>query len=101
MRDLLKDKKIAVFGAGGLIGSALVRGALVQGASVIADLQSEQMIDVLSAASDDECQALSFVEVDACEESSVKGFFDRMRIWMAWSTLFIREAKDTARSFLR
>ena len=58
MRDLLKDKKIAVFGAGGLIGSALVRGALVQGASVIAvDLQSEQMIDVLSAASDDECQA--------------------------------------------
>jgi nucleoside-diphosphate-sugar epimerase len=65
MRDLLKDKKIAVFGAGGLIGSALVRGALVQGATVIAvDLQSEQMIDVLSEASDDECQALSFVEED-------------------------------------
>ena len=49
---------------------------LVQGASVIAvDLQSEQMIDVLSAASDDECQALSFVEVDACEEFS-ENFFD-------------------------
>ena len=46
----------------------------MQGASVIADLQSEQMIDVLSAASDDECQALSFVEVDACEEFSERIF---------------------------
>jgi len=77
MRDLLKDKKIAVFGAGGLIGSAIVRGALAQGASVTAvDLQSEQLIEVLSEVGDDECQALSFAEVDACEERSVKGFFD-------------------------
>lgn len=79
MNNLLQDKTILIAGAGGLLGTRLVAGALAQGATVIAaDINVEAMEARLSSLGVDTEDSHLFLELmDVTSEQSVKDFFSQ------------------------
>lgn len=77
MKELLENKTVLIVGAGGLLGSRLVEGALSQGAKVLAaDIDIVKMQDQLvSIGIDTALPALRFLTVDITSEESVKSVF--------------------------
>ncbi|WP_445946104.1 oxidoreductase [Shewanella sp.] len=77
MNKLLLDKKILVAGAGGLLGSKIVKFALEQGAQVIAaDINVDLMYEKLSLQDIDLKKTnILLHELDVTNEQSVKHFF--------------------------
>ncbi|WP_102524004.1 oxidoreductase [Vibrio tapetis] len=77
MRDLLKDQKVLVAGAAGLLGTKIVHQALLQGAEVIAaDLELEAMdTKLVQQQVDTNNPKLKLVELNVTNESEVKAFF--------------------------
>ena len=77
MNNLLNNKTILIAGAGGLLGSQIVKSALEQGASVVAaDINSKKMQNLLNSLNiniDNSC--LKFVEMDITDDDSVKALF--------------------------
>lgn len=80
MNNFLKNKTILVVGSGGLLGGQIVKGALEQGASIIAaDINSERMQQLfLSLDINREKSKLKLVEVDITNENSVKKLFSNI-----------------------
>lgn len=80
MNNLLNNKNILVAGAGGLLGSQIVKGALGQGANVIAaDINSEIMQTLLMSLSiDTDTSSLKLLEMDITDENSVKDLFSKL-----------------------
>ena len=79
MKQLLDGKKIIVAGAAGLLGKALVKGALAQGAQVIAtDIKVNAMRTIFAdIALDLDPQKLLFDEIDVTDEESISACFRR------------------------
>lgn len=77
MKSLLENKKILIAGAGGLLGSRLVAGILLQGADVIAaDIDVEKMEGLLTELGVDIKQpSLKILPLDVTIEKSVKALF--------------------------
>lgn len=77
MKNLLENKTILIAGAGGLLGSNLVAGALKQGANVIAaDINIGKMTDLLSELGVDvDHTSLKIIHFDITKEKSVKETF--------------------------
>lgn len=77
MEKLFENKIILVAGAGGLLGTRLVRALLKLGAKVIAaDIYLEVMRERLSSLGVDvDDEKLSFCELDITKEDSVKSLF--------------------------
>lgn len=80
MNNLLSNKTIFVAGAGGLLGSQIVKGALDQGANVIAaDINSEKMQTLLMSLNIDmDASSLKLLEMDITDEDSVKDLFSKL-----------------------
>lgn len=75
MENLLKDKKIFVAGAGGLLGCELVGALLKQGAAVTAaDISKSAMIERLRDKGVDK-KNVEFITLDVTDENAVKLFF--------------------------
>jgi len=74
---MLKNKNIAVFGAGGILGSTLVHSLLSANANVVAlDLDLEKLLTTLEALSIDSVdQRLQLVKLDNTSEVDVRSFF--------------------------
>ena len=74
---MLENKKIAVLGAGGLLGKSIVTSALQEGAQVVAaDIDIDAMRQKLADSGVDiSCGALSMCSLDVTEEKDVKKFF--------------------------
>lgn len=79
MNNLLINKTILVAGAGGLLGSQIVKNALEQGANIIAaDIDSKRMQKLLYSLNiEKDTPSLKFLEVDINDENSVKGLFSK------------------------
>ena len=79
MEKLLDNKTILVAGAGGLLGTRLVRALLKQGANVIAaDINVNAMLERLSGLGVDvNDEKLSCSELDITGEEGVKAFFEQ------------------------
>lgn len=77
MNNLLSKKKIVVAGAGGLLGSEIVKYALAQGAIVIAtDINVDLMREKLDSSNVELSNSeLSLVQLDVTSEADVKSFF--------------------------
>lgn len=77
MKNLLNNKKILVVGAGGLLGSQIVKNALIQGAIITAaDINLNKMQKLLGSLDIDlNSSSLQLIELDVTNESSVKGYF--------------------------
>lgn len=77
MNNLLINKTILVAGAGGLLGSQIVKNALEQGANIIAaDINFERMQKLLSSLNINiDSPNLKFIETDITDEDSVKDLF--------------------------
>lgn len=78
MTNLLQDKTILVVGAGGILGSAIVKSALEAGAFVIAaDINPENTDRRLeSLGINISSQKLNSIKLDITQENSVKSFFE-------------------------
>jgi len=78
MKNLLSNHKIMIAGAGGLLGSNIVKCALEQGAQVIAaDINLDLMSDRLVTLDVDiENVDLELITFDVTDELAVKSFFD-------------------------
>lgn len=76
MKNLLNNKNILVVGAGGLLGSQIVKSALTQGAIITAaDINLDKMQNLLSSLDIDlESSSLQLIELDVTNESSVKSY---------------------------
>ena len=74
---MLKDAKIAIVGAGGLLGSKLVAAVLNEGVQVIAaDINPQSMCAKLAEIGvDTNNSALSICELDVTDEAANKNFF--------------------------
>jgi len=79
VKELLEGKTIGVFGAAGLIGRALVRGALNQGAAVVAVDQNPNNIVTEAISPSLEKGMVSLVGLDATDEVAVEAFFHGQR----------------------
>lgn len=79
MNNLLNNKTILVAGACGLLGSRIVKGALEQGANIIAaDIDSKRMQKLLFSLNiEKDTPSLKFLEVDITDENSVRGLFSK------------------------
>lgn len=102
MRELLDNKKILIVGAGGLLGSQLVVGALSQGAKVIAaDIDIFNMKEQLTKLGVDiSSLSLSFLTVDVTNEKSVNALFsDNIAIDGAVNATYPRNASYGAHFF--
>ena len=77
MKNLLKEQKILIAGAGGLLGAKIVKHALVQGAQVIAaDINVDLLCEKLERQQIELDDAnLSLVELNVTNETQVKMFF--------------------------
>jgi NAD(P)-dependent dehydrogenase (short-subunit alcohol dehydrogenase family) len=75
---MLEKKKILIFGAGGLLGSRIVLGALKNGATVIAtDIDIEKTTKALSNNGiNTKDPSLIITHLDITDESAVKDFFN-------------------------
>lgn len=77
MNNLLNNKKVLIAGAGGLLGTKVVKHALLQGAQVVAaDINVDLMREKLSAQQVElSCAELILLPLDVTNEEKVKGFF--------------------------
>lgn len=80
MNNLLNNKSILIVGAGGLLGSQIIQGALDQGANVIAtDINYERMQMLLTSLNiDTDTSSLKLLEMDITDENSVKNLFSKL-----------------------
>ncbi|MED6316141.1 MAG: oxidoreductase [Pseudomonadota bacterium] len=80
MKNLLKDKVILVAGAGGLLGSHVVKHILDQGANVIAaDINSDKTRELLTSLSITMSDSnFELIELDITNEESVKALFSNI-----------------------
>lgn len=80
MKNLLKDKVILVAGAGGLLGSHVVKHILDQGANVIAaDINPDKTRELLTSLSINMNDSnFEFIELDITNEESVKALFSNI-----------------------
>ena len=80
MNNLLSNKNILVAGAGGLLGSRIVKNALEQGASVLAaDNDYNKMKEQLSSIEINiDSPNIKLIELNIADEKSVKSFFSNI-----------------------
>lgn len=77
---MLKNKKIIIAGAGGLLGASLVARGIELGAKIIAiDLNENVLMDSLKGSGVDiNSEYLECIELDLTNESDVKSFFSNL-----------------------
>lgn len=82
MSNILANKKVLVAGAGGLIGSNIVKAALAESAAVVAcDIDPEAMKQRLEANSiETKNKRLTLAKVDITDSGSVASVFDKYEL---------------------